>query len=159
AEDDAGQRLDLQVLHGVALLLREVAHLRLREFDVVEVALADVRDGFIDLGRREAEVLRLPVVEFLRQLADGHVAVLFYLSKDALAGRAPLGVGLFNGGRIHSAFEEAGHKTSSQYEAPGYLIACGLIGEPVPPVMMSGGPQKKNSYTPSASQSSASSLR
>ena len=26
-----------------------------------------------------------------------------------------------------------------------YLIACGLIGEPVPPVIMSGGPQKKNS--------------
>jgi hypothetical protein len=26
-----------------------------------------------------------------------------------------------------------------------YLIACGLIGEPVPPVMTSGGPQKKNS--------------
>ena len=26
-----------------------------------------------------------------------------------------------------------------------YLIACGLIGEPVAPVMISGGPQKKNS--------------
>ncbi len=26
-----------------------------------------------------------------------------------------------------------------------YLMACGLIGEPVPPVIMSGGPQKKNS--------------
>ena len=26
-----------------------------------------------------------------------------------------------------------------------YLIACGLIGEPVPPVMTSGAPQKKNS--------------
>ena len=26
-----------------------------------------------------------------------------------------------------------------------YLIACGLIGEPVPPVMISGVPQKKNS--------------
>jgi len=26
-----------------------------------------------------------------------------------------------------------------------HFIACGLIGEPVPPVMMSGGPQKKNS--------------
>jgi hypothetical protein len=26
-----------------------------------------------------------------------------------------------------------------------YFIACGLIGEPVPPLMMSGGPQKKNS--------------
>jgi hypothetical protein len=26
-----------------------------------------------------------------------------------------------------------------------YLIACGLIGEPVAPVMISGGPLKKNS--------------
>jgi len=26
-----------------------------------------------------------------------------------------------------------------------YLIACGLIGEPVAPVITSGGPQKKNS--------------
>ena len=40
-----------------------------------------------------------------------------------------------------------------------YLMACGLIGEPVPPVMMSGGPQKKNSYTPSLAQSSANSFR
>jgi hypothetical protein len=31
------------------------------------------------------------------------------------------------------------------YEFTPYLIACGLIGEPVPPVMTSGGPQKKNS--------------
>ena len=28
---------------------------------------------------------------------------------------------------------------------PPYFIACGLIGEPVPPEMISGGPQKKNS--------------
>ena len=27
----------------------------------------------------------------------------------------------------------------------GHLIACGLSGEPVPPVMISGEPQKKNS--------------
>jgi len=27
----------------------------------------------------------------------------------------------------------------------GHLIACGLIGDPVPPVMISGGPEKKNS--------------
>ena len=26
-----------------------------------------------------------------------------------------------------------------------HFIACGLIGEPVPPVIASGGPQKKNS--------------
>lgn len=29
--------------------------------------------------------------------------------------------------------------------ALGYLIACGLIGDPVPPVITSGGAQKKNS--------------
>src|SRR6266568_9552117 len=40
-----------------------------------------------------------------------------------------------------------------------HLIACGLIGLPVPPVMISGGPQKKNSYTLSLAQSCASSLR
>jgi hypothetical protein len=33
-----------------------------------------------------------------------------------------------------------------------------LIGEPVPPVKMSGGPQKKSSYTLSSAQSSASFL-
>src|SRR5439155_24576052 len=40
-----------------------------------------------------------------------------------------------------------------------YFIACGLIGLPVPPVMISGGPQKKNSYTLSFAQSSASSFK
>ena len=34
-------------------------------------------------------------------------------------------------------------KTNPPYKL--YLIACGLIGEPVPPEMISGGPQKKNS--------------
>ena len=33
------------------------------------------------------------------------------------------------------------------------MIACGLIGEPVPPVITSGGPQKKNSYVPSSAAS------
>ena len=37
-----------------------------------------------------------------------------------------------------------GDGKSSSLSLP-YLIACGLIGEPVPPVMISGGPQKKNS--------------
>jgi hypothetical protein len=29
--------------------------------------------------------------------------------------------------------------------SPAHLIACGLIGEPVAPVITNGGPQKKNS--------------
>jgi hypothetical protein len=48
-------------------------------------------------------------------------------------------------------------QTCGQYDP--YLIAIGLIGEPTAPGIGSGGAQKKNSYTPSAAQSSASSLR
>ena len=33
----------------------------------------------------------------------------------------------------------------SLWLSPAYLMACGLMGEPVPPGMMSGAPQKKNS--------------
>ena len=40
-----------------------------------------------------------------------------------------------------------------------YFIACGLIGDPTARVIGNGGPQKKNSYTLSAAQSSAKSLR
>ena len=61
-------------VHGLLLLLREVAHLRLCEFDIIKVAMRHQSD-----------------------------------------------------------------------RGCSHLIACGLIGEPVPPVMISGGPQKKNS--------------
>ena len=73
-EHDAGQRLDLEIAQGLLLLLREVAHLRLRELDVVEVALADLRYRALDLGGGELERRRRPVVEFLRQLAHRRVA-------------------------------------------------------------------------------------
>jgi hypothetical protein len=36
-------------------------------------------------------------------------------------------------------------RASGEIKAAVYLIACGLIGEPVPPVIINGGPQKKNS--------------
>src|SRR5436305_13272756 len=35
--------------------------------------------------------------------------------------------------------------TAERHFSLSYFIACGLIGDPVPPVMISGGPQKKNS--------------
>ena len=109
AEDDAGQRLDLEVAHRVLLLLREVAHLRLGELDVVEVALGDLADGALDLGRREAEVLRRPVVELLRQVAHRRVAARLDVGEDPLDRRAHLGVGRLDRARVHSALEPAGH--------------------------------------------------
>jgi hypothetical protein len=40
--------------------------------------------------------------------------------------------------RVGPAYDSGGR-------AEAYFTACGLSGEPVPPVMMSGEPQKKNS--------------
>ena len=120
AEDDAGQRLDLQVLHGVLLLLREVADLGLGELDVVEVALGDLRDGLLDLGRRQAEVLRLPIVEFLRQVADRRVLLLFDLREDAFDGAAHRGVGGLDRAGVHSALEKASHESFSRF------LSCGM---------------------------------
>jgi hypothetical protein len=47
------------------------------------------------------------------------------------------------------------NKMMGHLRAPIYLIANGLIGEPTPPVTVSGCAAMKNSYTPSAAQSSA----
>ena len=80
--------LDLEVLERVLLLLRKVAHLRLGEADVVEVALADLRDGALDLLLAQAEILRRPVVEFLRQVAHRRVAPRLDVGEDRLDGLA-----------------------------------------------------------------------
>ncbi len=109
AEHDAGQRLDLDVEHAIALLLREVADLRLREFDVIEVALGHLRDRLLDFLRAEAEILGRPLVEFFRQFADGGVLARVDLRQDALHRLAHFGVGFFDRGGIHSALEMAGH--------------------------------------------------
>ena len=74
AEHDAGQRLDLEVAHGLPLLLREVAHLRLRELDVLEVALGTCAIAFSISAGVSRKSCRRPVVELLRQLADRGVA-------------------------------------------------------------------------------------
>ena len=88
----------------------EVAHLGLREADVVEVALRHLRDRALDLGRRQPEVGRRPLVEFLRQLADRQVAARLDIGQDALDRRADLGIGGLDRARIHSALEPAGHE-------------------------------------------------
>jgi hypothetical protein len=54
-EHHARQRLDLEIAQRFFLLLREIAHLRLRKLDVVEVALAHPRDRGLDFGGGELE--------------------------------------------------------------------------------------------------------
>jgi hypothetical protein len=49
AQEHAGERLDLDVVHGGALGLREAPYLGLGEADVVERLLVDPRDDALDL--------------------------------------------------------------------------------------------------------------
>ena len=109
AEHDAGQRLDLEVAHRLLLLLREVAHLRLRELDVVEVALGDLADRTLDLGRRQAEILGDQLSNFCdrsRTAASLRASMSARIRFDRLA---HLGIGGLDRARIHSALESAGH--------------------------------------------------
>ncbi len=110
AEHDAGQRLDLQVVHGLLLFLREIAYLRLRELDVIAIALGHFRDGLLDVLRAEPEILRRPLVEFLRQFADGGVLARVDLRQDAFDRFAHLGVGGLDRACVHSALEPTGHR-------------------------------------------------
>ena len=110
AEHDAGQGLDFEVVHGLALFLREVAHLGLRELDVLEVALGHLRDGVLDFPPAQPERSRRPVVERLRQITDCGVLALIDLRQDVLDRLAYLGVGGLDSARVHSTFQPAGHK-------------------------------------------------
>src|SRR5262245_12926826 len=120
AEHDAGQRLDLQVVHRFALLLGEVAYLRLRKLDVLEVAFRDLCYGALDFLWREVKILRRPFVEFLRQFANGRVLPLIDLREDAFDGLAHFGIGSLDRARIHSAFEPAGHGFILRFVAATY---------------------------------------
>src|SRR5512143_2591219 len=115
SQHHTGQRFDLQVEHGIALFLREIADLRLRELDILEIALGHLRDGALDLGRREAEILRGPLVELLRQFADRGVLPIVDLRENGFHGFAHLGVGGLDRARVHSAFEPTCHNVPPAY--------------------------------------------
>ena len=110
AEHDAGQRLDLEVVHGVALLLREVAHLRLRELDVLEVALAHLRDRALDFSAGDSlKSFGSQLSNFFDRSRIAGVLALVDLRQNALDRLAHLGVGGLDRARVHSALEPTGH--------------------------------------------------
>ena len=108
-QDDAGKRLDLEVQQGRLLLLREVAHLRLGEADVVEIAPGELGDGALDLLRGEPEACGRPAVELVGELPDRDVAARLDVGEDRLDRLANLRVGGLDGARIDPALEVASH--------------------------------------------------
>jgi hypothetical protein len=111
AEDHARQRLDLDVEHGRPLMLREIAHLGLRKFDVVDIALRQLRQAVLDLGIGQPKILSIPMIEFDRQFANRLVAALFDVGQDGLDGRANPGFVLGAQRRVSSALENLRHRT------------------------------------------------
>src|SRR5260370_8604572 len=94
---------------GFLLPLWEVAHLRLRELDVIEIALADLGYRAFDLVRRKLERSRRPAVEFFRGFVYRRIAPRLDVGEDAFDRLPHLGIGGFDRARVHSALEIAGH--------------------------------------------------
>lgn len=65
AEEDAGLRLDLEILDRVALGAREERHVALHRLDVFDCLCRDGGDDAVDIGCRELEGCGRPFVELL----------------------------------------------------------------------------------------------
>ena len=74
AERDAGQRLDGEFGHRRLLLFGEIAHLRLREGDVGQILVGELRHAGTDLGLGQAEIRTVPIVELAAEIPHGVVA-------------------------------------------------------------------------------------
>jgi hypothetical protein len=74
AENDAGKRLDLDIPERVPLDLREIAHLRLGEFDILEITIGQLRETGFDLVFFQAIAFAIPLVELDGEFAHGRVS-------------------------------------------------------------------------------------
>jgi hypothetical protein len=118
SKHDARQRFHLELAQRLLLLLREIAHLRLREPDIVEIALAHLRDRALDLCRCELERGRRPIVKFLRQLTHRGVLARLDVGEDLFDRLAHLCIGRLDGACVHSALEVAGHHVPPSLPEP-----------------------------------------
>lgn len=123
AENDARQCLDLDVADRLALLLREVADLGLREGNILDIPLAELRQAVLDLALREPVVLPVPFVERDRQFAHCSVAAGGDIRQDRLDGRSYLGVGRGDLGRVPSTLEPILHRALPDGDAHDTAVA------------------------------------
>ena len=120
AEDDPRQGLDLHVPQGLALVPGEVAHLRLGERDVLDVAPAELGQAALDLGRRQPVVVAVPPVEPDGELPDRRVPAPGDVVQDAFDRLADLRIRLRRLRPIHPALQPRLHRS---------LPLCGFLGD------------------------------
>jgi len=95
AEHDPGQSLDLDIFQRGALDLREIADLRLREFDIADGLWRHLGDEPDDLVLREFEARRRPLIKALAELAYCRIAAFGDIGDDRLNRAPDFGVGFF----------------------------------------------------------------
>ena len=115
-EHDTRQRLHLDILHRVALNTGKVAHLRLRERDVIDHLLGQRVVGCADVLRAQAEIIGTPLVELQRVFASRVIAAGSDVGYNGLHGRPDLGVG-HRGGALGDAGLEVTGQSSPFLEA------------------------------------------
>ena len=104
-KDHAGQGFDLDIGHRIPLRLREIAHLRLRELDVLHVARRDTRHQRLDLAFGQPEGGRGILVELFGKFAHRRIAARLDIRKDRLDRSTDLGIILGAGGFGFSALQ------------------------------------------------------
>ena len=122
AKHDARQGFDFDIPDGFALLDCEVAHLHLSKADVFKIAFGKLAEARLDLLSAQAEILALPVVEFLRQVLDGQVSARFDVGEDGFDLFADPAVGGLEFRSCRAALEVMGHGSV----LPPKLYAAGI---------------------------------
>ena len=120
AQNHAGKRLDLDILHRGALDFGEFADLILRKADIVHVALRNFGDQLVDLPLAQPVARRREIVELLGKLAHRGVAPCLDVGKRRFYNGTDLGIVL---GTFHlrlAAFQISnGHQSLQFIHLPG----------------------------------------
>src|SRR5580704_1421219 len=97
AEHNSGKRLRLDISHGGTLYLGENANLGLRKLDVIQFPARELRQALLNLLLRQTERGWIPLVELLRDFAQGSLTAGFDVLKnpsDDIANLLRFGLGL-----------------------------------------------------------------
>ena len=121
----AGHRLKLYISDAGALDLGEVAHLRLRELDVLPLLRSQAFDRLIDLGLRKLIVFAIPAIELDRHVAQGIIAALFDVGKGPFHGATDVTIALRFCGSGYAALEPDGHCSPRRFIGSVHAIAEG----------------------------------
>ncbi len=113
AKHHAGQRFHLDIGHAGALDLREIAHLCLREFDILALLRGQPVDAIVDLGLAQAIILAVPAIELHAHFAHRRIAARFDIGERRLDNIAHLAVRVALCFGTGAALEPDGHSIPS----------------------------------------------